>query len=356
MRGARSAWQHPDMSLRYPRPLVPGDRVGVTAPSSGVQKELRARFDVAVRTIEERGYEVVVGDCLDGTTHLSAPAPERARELTEMLLDPTIRAIVPPWGGETGVDLVPLIDWEALREVEPTWVVGFSDISTLLAPLTLVAGMASVHGNNLMDTPYRAPEGLLNWLDIVSLAPGSSFTQSPPNRYRATGWDDYAADPEVSEYTLDTPGRWKRLDSDADLDVSGRLFGGCIETLRNLAGTPYGDTSAFVRDASDDGVLVYVEACEDNAFTICGNLHGMRLAGFFEGANAVLVGRTQASDSPTLTQHEAVLDALGPLGPLGVPILADVDCGHVPPFLPLVNGALGHVLHTATRSEITQTL
>ncbi|MDT0380402.1 LD-carboxypeptidase [Streptomyces sp. DSM 42041] len=341
------------MSIRFPRPLVPGDRVGVTAPSSGVPKELRARLDVAVRTIEARGFEVVVGDCLDGTTHLSAPAPERARELTEMLLDPAIRAVVPPWGGETGIDVIPHLDFARLRDAQPTWVVGFSDVSTLLTPLTLVSGMATLHGNNLMDTPYRVPEGLLGWLDIVTLAPGSRFTQTPPGRHRASGWDDWVGDPEAHTYTLDTPGRWKRLDSDADLDVRGRLLGGCIETLCNLSGTPYADTTAFARAASEDGLLVYVEACEDNAFSICRNLHGMRLAGFFEGANAVLVGRTAAPDTDTLTQHEAVLDALGPLG---VPILADVDCGHVPPYLPLVNGALAHVVHTPTRSEITQTL
>lgn len=96
-----------------------------------------------------------------------------------------------------------------------------------------------------------------------------------------------------------------------------------------------------------------MEACEDSAFTICRNLHGMRLAGFFDRAAAILVGRTKAPDSRTLTQHEAVLDALGPLG---VPIVADVECGHVAPYLPLVNGARGRVEHTAARSAITQTL
>lgn len=55
----------------------------------------------------------------------------------------------------------------------------------------------------------------------------------------------------------------------------------------------------------------------------------------------------------SLTQHQAVLDALGPLK---VPIVADVECGHVQPFLPLVNGARARVVHTATRSELTQTL
>ena len=43
-------------------------------------------------------------------------------------------------------------------------------------------------------------------------------------------------------------------------------------------------------------------------------------------------------------------------GPLGVPIIADVECGHLPPYRPLVNGARGRVLLTATRNEITQTL
>lgn len=77
------------------------------------------------------------------------------------------------------------------------------------------------------------------------------------------------------------------------------------------------------------------------------------MAGFFDTANAILVGRTSAPDADSLTQHEAVLDALGSLN---VPIIADVECGHVPPYLPIVNGARGRVVHTETRSELTQTL
>ncbi|MEU7162812.1 LD-carboxypeptidase, partial [Streptomyces chrestomyceticus] len=135
--------------------------------------------------------------------------------------------------------------------------------------------------------------------------------------------------------------------------AEGRLIGGCIETLCNLTGTAYLDVSAFARAEAPQGLLVYVEAAGDDAFTICRNLHGMRLAGFFDAANAILVGRSSAPDSNSLTQHEAVLDALGPLN---VPVIADVECGHVPPYLPIVNGARGRVVHTATRSELTQTL
>ncbi|ARP70147.1 LD-carboxypeptidase [Streptomyces pluripotens] len=338
------------MDMRYPRPLSPGDRIGVTSPSSGVDGQLRGRLDVAASDLRALGYEVVIGRCMDGSGHLSAPAAERAAELTDMLTDPDIRAVVPPWGGETAIDLLPLLDFERIGRAEPTWVVGYSDLSTLITPLTLLTGVATVHGNNLMDTPYRTPAGLWSWLDIVAAPQGKPFGQTPPGRHRSGGHDDYRTFPDVRDLTLDAEGGWRRLDGDGDVEVEGRLIGGCIETLANLAGTRYLDTSAF---AGDESLLVYVEACEDNAFTICRNLHGMRLAGFFDRAAGVLVGRTHAPDGRTLTQHEAVLDALGPLG---VPIIADIECGHVPPFLPLVNGARGRAVHTPVRSEIVQTL
>lgn len=56
--------------------------------------------------------------------------------------------------------------------------------------------------------------------------------------------------------------------------VTGRLIGGCVETLCNLAGTPYGDVTAFGRQHADDGLIVYLEASEDEAATICRNVHG----------------------------------------------------------------------------------
>jgi len=36
------------VSLRFPAPLRPGDRIGVTAPSSGVPDALRPRLGFAV--------------------------------------------------------------------------------------------------------------------------------------------------------------------------------------------------------------------------------------------------------------------------------------------------------------------
>ena len=82
-------------------------------------------------------------------------------------------------------------------------------------------------------------------------------------------------------------------------------------------------------------------------------LHGMRLAGWFDHASAVLLGRTGAPDAPGFTQEDAVLDALGPLG---VPLLGDLDIGHVPPQMALVNGALATLGWSPERAVLTQTL
>ncbi|MCL6423300.1 LD-carboxypeptidase [Brachybacterium sp. JHP9] len=166
------------MDVRFPAPLSPGDVVGVTSPSSGVADALAARLEFALETVRSAGFEARVGRCMDGERHISASARERADELQDMLLDPAVRAIVPPWGGETAIDLIGLLDWDAIGRAEPTWVVGYSDISTIITPLTLLTGWASIHGQNLMDTPYRSPAGLTDWLRIVQMPPGETFTQT----------------------------------------------------------------------------------------------------------------------------------------------------------------------------------
>lgn len=334
--------------LRFPTALRPGDRIGVTSPSAGVSGAAAERIAFCVAWLRQAGYDVVVGEFMDGTGITSGPAATRAAELTAMLCDPTIRCVIPPWGGETAIDLVDLLDWEALAAADPTWLVGYSDISTILLPVTTRLGWATLHGDNLADTPYAAPDGLLKWLDVVS-GPG-------PHRQRDSGivadWWRFEEDARATRWKTVGSGRWNLHGADS-LHVSGRLIGGCIETVCNLAGTPYGDVRTFGRQHAEDGLIVYLEASEDEAATICRNLHGLRLAGWFEHARAILIGRTRAAPNPKLSQREAVLDALGGLG---LPIVFDLEIGHVPPHLPLVNGALATLTFDGETREIVQRL
>ncbi|MEU7914525.1 hypothetical protein [Microbispora bryophytorum] len=48
--------------------------------------------------------------------------------------------------------------------------------------------------------------------------------------------------------------------------MSARTGGepGCIETLCNLTGTPYGDIASFATTTAPEGLLVYVEASAEH--------------------------------------------------------------------------------------------
>ena len=342
------------MPVRYPAPLRPGDVIGVTAPSSGVPADLRPRLDFCVGDLRRRGFEVRLGDCLDGEGVVSAPAAQRAAELTAMLLDPRVRAVVPPWGGELLVEVLPHLDLEALRHAEPTWVVGFSDVSTLLLALTTVTGTATLHGQNLLETPYEVPSPLAHWLDVAGLPAGGSVVQGASTAHRVHGFDVWQEDPTFTRYSFDSGGRWSLLDPSAGpVHVQGRLVGGCIETVSILAGTRYGDLPAFAREHAPEGLLVYVEASGDVATDIARDLWRMRLAGWFDDARAVLVGRTTAPDADGFTQLDAVRSVLGDLG---LPVVLDVDCGHVAPHLALVNGALATLEVDGDVQRLTQAL
>ncbi|PVG81417.1 LD-carboxypeptidase [Nocardioides gansuensis] len=332
------------MSIRVPRPLRPGDRIGVTSPSSGVGGEAAARIDFCVDWLSRHGYDVVVGACMDGTRHVSAPKEQRAAELTAMLTDPDVRAVVPPWGGETGIDLIDLLDYDAIAAAEPTWLVGYSDSSTYMLPLLLRAGLATIHGDNLADTPYVVPDGLVHWLDVAhALGP---VTQRDSGL--VADWVPFEEDSRATSWKRVGTGVWSVLGG-GSAAASGILVGGCLDTVASLAGTPYGDVPAFAAEHGD--LLVFLEACEYGAFDVCRMLHGLRLAGRFDSAAAVLIGRTAAPDAAGFTQRDAVADALGSLD---VPVVLDLEIGHVPPHLPLVLGARAEVVVDGDRREITQ--
>jgi muramoyltetrapeptide carboxypeptidase LdcA involved in peptidoglycan recycling len=121
-----------------------------------------------------------------------------------------------------------------------------------------------------------------------------------------------------------------------------------------LPGTPYGDVNAFAEREAPDGLVVYLEVAEADAAWTSRLLHHLRYAGWLERANGVLVGRTPGGSSDGFSQLDALHHALDGLP---VPVLYDVDTGHVPPQLALVNGASAVVeLHADGHGTLVQTL
>ncbi|WP_409993773.1 LD-carboxypeptidase [Roseateles oligotrophus] len=62
----------------------------------------------AIARLQQRGLRVLEGQTLRREhKQCSAPAAERAAELQSFLLDPEIGAVLPPWGGERAIELLP---------------------------------------------------------------------------------------------------------------------------------------------------------------------------------------------------------------------------------------------------------
>lgn len=343
--------------VRYPRPLRRGDTIGVTAPSAGVGADLEPRLEFCLDFLRAQGYGLRVGECLRGDLIVSAPARDRAAELTAMLLDDGVAAVMPPWGGELLVDILPLLDFERLAAAAPTWFVGYSDLSTFMLPFTLLTGVATIHGSCLLEAPIRPPAPALAWWgDVAGLARGASFTQHAADLYQDHDVD-WAATPRATSFERTAPVAWKVLGHEGDpghrVTARGRLVGGTLDVIGTLPGTRYGDLDAFVRRRAPEGLLFYLDGCDLNPAQYCRALHHLRLTGWFRHANAVLVGRTAAGDLREFTPRDALEDALGDLD---VPVVYDMDVGHLPPQLTLVNGSLATLTVSAAEKSLAQRL
>lgn len=344
--------------VRFPKPLQPGDIIGVTSPSAGVKPGFRPRMRYAYQTLERMGYTIREGQCLWGRSLFSAPAAQRAEELQRMLLDPSLGMVFPPNGGELLIDILPLIDFGSLAKAEPKWLIGYSDLSTFMLPYTLKTGIATLSGTNLWECPIRPTDpNLAWWHDVVRLLPGESFVQSAARRYQPHDSDWAKLPPNIRHFDRTRRVRWQCLghedDTDFTLAVSGRLLGGTLDVIGMLCGSEYGDVTGFAERYAPEGLLIYLDNCDYNTAQYARALHQLKLAGWFRRANAVLIGRTAAKSVEGFTQRDALLNALGDLA---IPVIYDMDIGHLPPQLMLVNAANATLRFGPGEKSLAQTL
>ncbi len=333
----------------YPAPLRPGDTIGVCAPSSGVPQEKFARLERAKQNVAALGYLAEESPTLRCRAKcVSASAPTRAREFMAFYERADIALIMPPWGGEFLMDMLPLLDWERLRALPPKWVCGYSDLTTLTFPLTLVCDVATVHGSNFLNLGYaHIHESDLRAFEAMA---GRQIVQeSAPLCGAFTAFDD----PDVPPYRLDKMNAWTPLRQQSSGAFSGRVIGGCLDTIGRLIGTAYAPVDAFLRRYAADGFVWTLESCEMASAELYRTLWQMRACGWFAGASGILIGRpTGYEDTRDFTLDDALHASFEGLS---CPVLHGCDIGHMPPQMQLVNGSMAHVAYEGGRAVVRQT-
>jgi len=270
---------------RRPPALQAGDTVAVAAPASAVPRDAFLR---GLRVLEGR-YLVVYDDELfsrEGT--FAGSDARRAAELNRYLHDAKVKAIVCARGGYGLLRILPLLDADALR-ARPLPLVGFSDVTALLAWAHGTAGVRAIHGpmvTQLAEVP-AADAGAL-WRLLEDPAPAS---------------------PWLRELQPVVPGR-----------ARGRLVGGNLEVLSRLVGTRY-----FPRL---QGALLVLEERGERPYRIDRTLTQLLLAGVLDGLAGVIVGRFEKCDEPDGTGPTAAEVLRERLVPLGVPFCVGAPVGH----------------------------
>jgi muramoyltetrapeptide carboxypeptidase len=311
--------------------------IGVTAPSSGVPAELHDLVKLACTRLEQDGFRTIIGKTAwTQDKAKSAPALKRAAELNEMLTDDDIDIIIPPWGGELLVEILEHLDFESMKT---KWILGYSDVSGLLLSITLKTGMATAHGTNLIDLRGEfSDETTAMWRTVLSTKAGDTIVQHSSKLFQKE-WDH--ANPSPCVFHLTEPTVWKTV-SGQNEKISGRLLGGCVDIIRHLVGTPFGDVANFKKEhIPGEPVIWYLENCELNTADLRRSLVQMKLAGWFDNCSGLLFGRSPANMPAENYTVEDVYKDLA--DELGIPVIYDIDCGHVPPQMTFINGAFAEV-------------
>ncbi|NEA59812.1 LD-carboxypeptidase [Streptomyces sp. SID13666] len=275
--------------LRRARRLVPGDRVAVVAPSGPVPRE---RLDAGLDILRGWGLDPVVAphvlDRHPGLDYLAGADQDRARDLQQAWCDPSVAAVLCARGGYGVQRMVDLLDWNAMRAVEPKAFIGYSDITVLHEAFATRLGLATVHGPMAAAATFLKDDPTQDHLRRTLMEPGTVQVLSSP-----------AARTMV-------PGR-----------ARGRTLGGTVCLLAAELGTP------GARPGAAGGILLLEDTGEE-PYRLDRYLTQLLRSGWLDGVAGIVLG-SWAECGPYETLRPLLLDRLGDLG---VPVVEELGFGH----------------------------
>ncbi len=278
------------MPLR-PERLSAGARIGVVSPSYWIEPE---RLQRAVKVFEGQGYELVLGPSTGLKQDKFAGSPEaRAADIMAMFRDPYIDAIVCARGGYGGNRVLPLLDYELIRE-HPKIFVGFSDVTGLLASMAQRSGLVTFHGPMLTTYGRQTEAYNLETFQRVLSGEAGVKVEAPPG-----------CPPRVLR-----PGT-----------ARGPLLGGNLSLVEERLGT---------RGQIDTrGAILFLEEIDECLHSFDRMMLHLREAGALEHIHGLVLGEMlEMSDTAEpfgKDTDEIVLDVCDGLD---IPVISNFPCGH----------------------------
>ena len=335
--------------MKYPPFLKENGTVGVVAPSFGVSgSPYEERYYDALDKFQKLGFKVVTCEHLYGIKHAkSASAKIRAREFMEMYLNDDIDFVFSVAGGELMLEILPYVNFDKIRKAKPKFFMGLSDNTCLTFTLNTICDVASIYG------PCFGGFGMEPWdvalQDALDIIMGKkNYLNSYPKH---EVFEETKMEPghELDGWNLKADVVYKTLDG-KDARFSGRLVGGCIDLLTNIVGTRFDHVKEFTERYKDEGIVWYMEACDQTVLDMYRSLWQLKNAGWFENVSGLIMGRAlNGAEMFDVDVREAIYNNVKDLN---IPVIYDADFGHVPPSWTIINGAIATIKYKNGKCSI----
>lgn len=363
----------------FPEYIKPGDKIGVCAPSHSVSEELDVlRFENGAKQLAKKGYEVLFTEHVFAKGDMfgrSSDAETKAAEFNSLVKNKEVKAIISAAGGDFLAEMLEYVDTKAFKK-NPKWVQGYSDNTSLLYYITTKLDIATAYGANFGDFGMKTwQKSVKNNLAILegNLKVQESFARFQDGfKTRENGLEGYSLKKKVNWKNIiggggagDAKGKdcaacSKLLDCNkvggGKIRMKGRLLGGCMDVLMNIAGTPYDGTKKFIERYKGDGIIWFLESFDLHFEHLMESLWKMKELGWLEHVNGFVFGRplfyrNEDFNGEPLPEYRQVL--LERLSYLHVPIILDADIGHRGPQFVMINGALVEVESEDGKGRVT---
>ncbi len=332
--------------MRYPEFLKEGGRIGFIAPSFGCSTEpYVSLFKAAQERFAKMGYRLVFGPNATADKGIGkSNTPEACgAEINDFFTNDRSDIIISCGGGETMCEDLPHVDFDAISKAAPKWFMGYSDNTNLTFTLPVLTDTAAVYGPCVSEFGMKELAPSLHDAFGVLCGKTTEVHNYPKwEKEQLKSPDNPFAGYNLTEdFKLRAFAGTKEItDSQETCRIKGRLLGGCLDCLANLVGTPFDKVAEFNERYSGDGILWFLESCDLNVMSIRRALWNLDQAGWFKNASGFLIGRPLQYDD-AWGDFDRIAAVVGLLGKYNVPIILDLDIGHLPPMMPIVSGAVG---------------
>ena len=333
----------------YPKFLSENATVGICAPSAGVGHKIES-FDASLKVLKAQGWKIWETEHVRVDDLRGGNARERAGELMSLFALDAVDAVFCASGGDYLSEILPYIDWQVFAD-SPKWLMGASDPTGILFPLTTMCDIATLYGSNggSFDTTVLTengeaslPEYLGNMLRILK---GDLPEQKTGTMHIGADIFQMGDGP----LTMNTPTVYRA--SCEHLHTRGRCIGGCIDVLKDLIGTRFDCAAEFIRRYEDDGIIWYFDNFALSSAVLYRTLLQMRYAGWItpQTTRAVLVGRTLfENEEAGMTYDDAIRTSFP-----DIPVIWEMDIGHTVPHFSMINGAMLNLIWDGATARLT---